>query len=94
MLTLQKRHKLRKIVKIETNCQKIPFGGNLKAPNLKWRVWWTLAHFLTPLGSLRARPYRSYQGFSIFLKLFLSFGASYSFFQIIQNKVEVTFVGL
>jgi hypothetical protein len=43
----------------------LQFGGNLNAPNLKWRVYWILALLLTPLGSLGADPYRRYQGFSI-----------------------------
>jgi hypothetical protein len=45
----------------------LQFGVNLSAPNLKWRVKWMQGHFLTPMESLGADPYRRYQGFSICL---------------------------
>ena len=41
------------------------------------------ARFDTP----GADPYRVYQGFSIYFLIFLSGGALYNFFQLIQNKV-------
>jgi hypothetical protein len=51
-----KRHKLRKIIKIEKKCQKIPV----------FLEYFELAHLLTPLGPLGGGdPYRRYQGFSI-----------------------------
>ena len=46
------------------------FGGNISPPNLKERVYWTLAHLLTPQGPLGPDPYRIYQGFSICFKYF------------------------
>jgi hypothetical protein len=65
----------------------LQFGVNLSAPNLKWYVQWMQAHVLTPLGILGADSYRRYQGFNIGFENFLSGGAPYNFFQIIQNKV-------
>ena len=70
-----KMHKLQKIIKMEKKMSKnlvflsisniLQFGGNISAPNLKWRIQWTLMLLLTHQGSLGANSYRMYQGFSI-----------------------------
>ena len=65
------------------------FKLNISTPNLYELIRWIIAFFLSPLGSLGAHLYIS-ELLYLFL-IFLSGGAPYNFFQVIQNKVRIHF---